>query len=47
MVDGAHFGPNFVDEILLTYPGLKQVKQMEIYEPRIFGFKIYKMSVYR
>jgi len=43
-VDGAYFGTTFPHLLLQTFPNLMPTKSMEVYTPRIFGFRVYEKS---
>lgn len=43
-VDGACFGTTFPHLFLLTYPEMRPQKPSQSYVPRVFGFKIRKIS---
>ena len=45
-LDGAYFGTTFAHMFLLTYPELIPGKPQQAYEPRIYGFRINRESVF-
>lgn len=41
-IDGAYFGTTFAHLFFLTFPELKIKKSVEVYVPRVFGFRVHK-----
>lgn len=41
---GAHFGTSYAQLLLLTYNELVPYPNKQVYEPRIFGFKVNCLS---
>ena len=45
-IDGAYFGTTFPHLYLMTHPDLIPAKPTQQYQPRVYGFKINKTSLY-
>ncbi|KAI7872982.1 casein kinase II, regulatory subunit [Spinellus fusiger] len=43
-IDGAHFGSTYHHLMFLAYPELVPAPKQQIYQPRIFGFKVNEMA---
>ncbi len=43
-IDGAYFGTTFPHLFFLTFPELKVPKTKEVYIPRVFGFRVNKVT---
>ena len=41
-IDGAYFGTTFAHLFFLTFPELKIKKSLDVYVPRVFGFRVHK-----
>ena len=41
MMDGAYFGPKYIIQLLNEHPDIIPKPQPEVFEPRIFGFRLY------
>ena len=41
MIDGAFFGPKYIIQLINEHPDIVPKEQPEVFEPRIFGFKLY------
>ena len=45
-VDGSWFGPSYIRGFLNTYPGLIPPDPPEVYEPRLYGFRLSTRKAY-
>lgn len=45
-IDGAYFGTTFPHLYLMTHPDMIPLKPSQIYEPRVYGFKVHQSSLY-
>lgn len=45
-IDGAYFGTTFPHLYLMTHPDMIPIKPSQTYEPRVYGFKVHKSSLY-
>lgn len=45
-IDGAYFGTTFPHLYLMTHPDMIPAKPSQLYEPRVYGFKVHPSSLY-